>query len=282
MYVPNQSSRATGSAPHSSLPYINVHDRGSTVTVISLAGPLGYVVGIPYGFEFQALTKRLEFNFVFLRDVNNAFYQATPDGNPGGLDFFAETIRDLITSLGSNHNVALGCSMGGAAAIYFGTRCKLSQVIAFSPVFPVAAFGSPRSWVRQLFNVRSLLGSPGGYATNISLAYVARRLYQNTAPYLDKRGIPSFTDGYFTGADVPNTTIYYGERSAVDREHSLILANCPAVERIPLPTWEHNTAGYLKRRGKLVDAVLGPIETNLGTGPNNEEKPVRGMRRKPR
>ena len=301
-YVPSQSSRATGSVPHSSAPYIEVDDRGSAVTLISIAGPLGGVggvlggiavgqgqpsasiVGCTYGFEFhQTLRKSgADFNLVFLRDVHNAFYHATPDGNPGGLDFFADTIRDVITSLGSTHNVALGCSMGGASALYFGARCKLSQVIAFSPIFPLVEFDSHRSWTRQLVNVRSLFGCPGGYAMNIALACVVRQLYRNTALYLDQGGIPSFTEEYFTGGDVPDATIYYGDGCAVDREHSLILADCPTVERIPVPTWEHNTAGYLKRRGKLVDAIFGPIERNLSIGLDSEEEPVRPMRQKPR
>ncbi len=100
MHRQSASSRVRGTAPRSALPYIDVHDRGSDLTVVSLAGPLGRVAGMPYGFEFKSLTKRTEFNLVFLRDVHKAFYQSTPDGKPGGLDFFADTISDAVASLG--------------------------------------------------------------------------------------------------------------------------------------------------------------------------------------
>ena len=36
-----------------------------------------------------------------------------------------------------------------------------------------------------------------------------------------------------------------------------------AVHYVALPTWEHNTAGYLKRRGRLTSAIFFPIQSRL-------------------
>ena len=150
--------------------------------------------------------------------------------------------------------------MGGSAALYLAARCKLSQVVAFSPVFPLAEFSGPLSWARRIFHLPSLLGSPGGYATNISLAYVTRRLYRNAVSYVGKAGVTCLAEPYFSGGDLPEVTIYYGTGCPMDGEHSPLLADCPNVEMIPLRTWDHNTAGFFKRRGKLVAAIFEPID----------------------
>ena len=82
---------------------VRVEDVGADTTIFSFssAGFL-HAGGMPT-YAFTTLFQRQEkaFNLVFLRDVHRTAYHLSPAGEPDGLDFHEQLIRDTMANLGA-------------------------------------------------------------------------------------------------------------------------------------------------------------------------------------
>jgi hypothetical protein len=101
-------------------------------TTLFIFGGIHAGLGVPV-FEFFNTLNKININKVFFRDFNQAWYYLGLKDIGDNIGAIENFIRKLIDKFGSTHNITLGNSMGGYAAIYFGTKLNLDKVISFSP-----------------------------------------------------------------------------------------------------------------------------------------------------
>jgi len=95
-------------------------------------GGIAGEIGIP-PFEFYRASKIIDSSKVFLRDINQSWYQR---GLPTiGDDAYAigEYLRNTIIKSGASDVYFVGNSMGGFAALLFCSMLQRGKVIAFAP-----------------------------------------------------------------------------------------------------------------------------------------------------
>lgn len=238
-----------------------VEDNGAPVTVFSFASSALLFAGQPT-FEFRGYLKSCggEINRVFFRDINRLAYHVTPIGRPGGLDYYENEVRRLMNSLGGRTNIAIGDSSGGSAALYFGARCGMDKVIAFSPPFPLRCWIGPLSHIRSLLDWKLLLASPYDYW---EVAFIGLTSVMFTFDLVMKVGIASVFDPIKTYKDAkprPKATVFYGAECRPDRSVALLLSDAPEVTLRPVPTGRHNIGLVLAKKGELGPAILREIE----------------------
>lgn len=243
--------------------HVLVEDRGSDVTVFCFAGLAVMFAGLPT-FEFRRILNEhgRDFNLVFFRDVQRSAYHLTPDGQPGGLQFYENEVRRLMKSLGSTYNVALGASAGGGAAFYFGTRCGMDQVVTFSPGFPGSVYTRPSMQLRTFLNVPRLLTQPAAYVelvlVTLGAVWVTRALRKKLDRYWN------VYETYQNSRETrPRATIFYGRRCGPDSLQARLMSGFPEVKLVPLPSARHNCASVLKRQGALGSAIVAEILEGL-------------------
>lgn len=255
--------------------YILVENGDADVTVFVFSGLDGLFGGGPR-FEFRSMFQRLKcaYNLVFVREVRGFSYHLSPYGTPDGLAFYEERLTEIRNRLGARHNVALGFSAGGAAAVYFGTRCGMQKVIAFSPAFPTAVYTAWRAQLCHYLNVWKLLSDPKAYTeltaiTNwgMLLEHRLKRVLENKAPW-DVAGT------YRSSEERPALTLVYGSRCRQDTLQAMALADVPGARLLPLDTGFHNVPGFLKGRGELGPLVVSEIEMLLADGPTIASIPL--------
>lgn len=99
--------------------------------LIAFGGRAGAMGILP--FEFFRVTQELDVNKVFLRDLNQIWYQAGLKGHTTGIDDTAELLRQTIESISPSRVIVVGNSMGGYAALLFGILLAADSVHAFVP-----------------------------------------------------------------------------------------------------------------------------------------------------
>ena len=238
--------------------YVQVDDRNSNVTLFTFAGAAG-LFGMTPIFEFRRLLSERggDYNLVFFRDLHSLCYHLDPQGNPNGLEFFANEIHHLIARLGSSYNVAIGNSAGAGAALYFGARCHLDQVIAFGAFLPEREDLKTR-W-RAIADYRLLFQSPIAYTMGISGVNVHRKLRRSVGP----QGIWPIVEMWQAETPLPKAVMYYGEGCEGDRLTAQQFCDTGHVECVALPTKSHGAARYLKSRGQLGSVIINHIHKGL-------------------
>jgi len=90
------------------------------------------------GFEWDNLLKykfgHLNFNTLFVGDVNNSWWHTNYEGLDGyGPHTLVNFLNEKIKECGATKTLYLGVSMGGYGAILFGCLTNATQVMSFSP-----------------------------------------------------------------------------------------------------------------------------------------------------
>ena len=240
--------------------YVEVIDRGSDVTIFTFAGLAVLFAGLP-GYEFRRLLQSPgeDHNLVLFRDIRRSCYHLRPDGKLAGLEFYEAEVRRIIESLGSTHNVGVGVSVGGSAALYFGARCGFEQVIAFSPGYPLTVYCSWWNRLRTVISPWRLLRSPKAYAELILVTIGSTWSYNLLCKTVGREAIWPVLEEFRNGDPRPQTTVYYGRGCRPDAQQAALMADIPGVDCIPLPTLYHNCAGFLKDQGKLGSTIVGHV-----------------------
>ena len=246
--------------------YFRIENRGADVTLVIFSGMDVLFAGEPR-FEMRKQLAGLghNANLVFVRDLRRLAYHVAPDGQPNGLEYYTRKLREIMDRLGAKHHVALGASGGGSAAFYFGARCGMDHVIAFSPAFPFTVWTGWGPQLRALADVKKLLTHPLEYMEVLLVALSA-----NLISHLAHKHIPADevwdVPGAFENANGgrPKGTIFYGERCGPDAQQaSLVRSRLPEIKLVPVPTGRHNCPGYLKERGRLAPALHEEIRSVL-------------------
>jgi len=241
--------------------YMMVEPRGSDVTIFCFSGMAMRLGGVPV-FEFRKLLEKhgKDYNVVFFRDVHNVAFHLTPDGEPGGRDFYEAKIRELMVSLGAKYNVTMGASGGASAAIYYATRCRMDRAIAFSPAFPLSNWVSPGARWRIYLDFKKLVMHPYDYFEVLLVALAVRIL---DIDMRERVGIENVWDivGEYERSPAPRppVAIVHGKDCRPDGRIAATMAQFPEVELCPLPTGCHGGPAYLKRRGQLAPLVLEQV-----------------------
>jgi hypothetical protein len=108
------------------------YKEGRRPLLVSFSGMAHQRKGLP-PFEFRRIARDLPVNLLRLRDNHQLWFQA---GIPGVSANPAETARFIqsqIYAINPTRLVAVGSSMGGYAALLFGTLLGFDEVHAFSP-----------------------------------------------------------------------------------------------------------------------------------------------------
>lgn len=99
---------------------------------IFFGGINGKIGGIP-PFEFYQTSKLLNASKIFLRDLDQAWYQTGLPGLTKNCFETKELILKKILEIQPKDTIFVGNSMGGFAAILFGVLIGKGRVVAFSP-----------------------------------------------------------------------------------------------------------------------------------------------------
>ncbi len=89
-------------------------------------------IGIPT-FEFFNSLSDINCDKVFIRDFNQAWYQLGVDDEINSWNELKNILEKLIEDNKYKNVLFLGNSMGGYAAMMFGTMLQVNQVVAFAP-----------------------------------------------------------------------------------------------------------------------------------------------------
>lgn len=198
--------------------------------MIACGGIAGRLVIPPY--EFFNLTRDLAVNRIYLRDLHQAWYHEGLPGISTGIDDTAAYLRREAARMDAGRVVVFGNSMGGYAAILFGTLIGADAVHAFSPHTVLSDTRHVRSTGR--------------------LARLHRR---SAATYFDLDEV--------LGRHRPQGEIhlYFTLANPLDRFHARRIGSHPAVTLHPFPGRTHNLIKELRDSGRLreiVEASLGP------------------------
>jgi hypothetical protein len=88
---------------------------------------------VPPPFEFLAASSRLHVRRLFLRDVQNVWYQHGIAGLGNSVDVAAASLRAIAGEHGTKRLTAIGYSAGAYAALQFGTLLGADRVLALEP-----------------------------------------------------------------------------------------------------------------------------------------------------
>lgn len=240
---------------------IVVEDRGADTTLFCFSGLAVLVAGLCSS-EFSKLLSAAgerRFNFVFVRDFRRSAYHVAPDGTVNGLEFYERKVRELLAGLGTRCNVALGDSVGGSAAFYFGARCGMDKIIGFSPAFPETVFTAPGAQVRTYLNIKQAVTEPSAYIETVLVTISAYWILRQVRRLLDGRPRWDVMQTYRTQPRRPAATVFYGARCGPDAYQASLLSDLPEVKLVPLPTGHHDCPAYLRHRGELAKAILDEV-----------------------
>jgi pimeloyl-ACP methyl ester carboxylesterase len=249
--------------------FMDIEDRGAGVTIFAFAGLDVLYAGFAR-YEFRGVLHRLgiDANLVFVRDVQRMAYQLRPDGSVGGPAFYADELVRVKETLGARRNIAIGSSIGGAAAFAFGAQCGMDEVVMFGAFFNLEGFTAPSMLARTVFNFRQLAMEPRAYVELLVVTLAGRWARKAIIQRLGEENLSKPLDIYQQAVTKPAVTLFYGIGSWPDTSQAKLIEGYPKTRLVPLPTGRHNTPSFLKQRGTL-EATLAEALLN----PPNEGKP---------
>ena len=207
-------------------------DQPPATLLIAFGGLASRLDGIP-PFEFLSALSDTAARRVFVRDLNQSWYQEGVRGVSSTLATTTAALRALVAESGARRVVTLGVSAGGFAAIYFGCQLDADFVLAFGPqTFTsrrLRRWHRDRRWVEEIARIDTL--DPATTCRDLRPVVAAREVEGRTP-----------------------IEIHYGRRSRVDRAHARRLRRFADVTLIEHDAG-HNPAKALKDAGEL-DAVL--------------------------
>ena len=193
--------------------------------LIVFGGGQGFVAITP--FEFLNITRDIPTKKIFLRDFAVAWYQKGLPGIAPDIDGVAAYLRDIIKKHSIRRVVTVGNSMGGYAALLFGTLIEADAVIAIAP----QSFISPWKTILALdYRWRRFLPA-------------ALRAVTNRA-YLDIRNV--IRDRTRKGL----YRVYYSATAFHDKMHALNLRGT-GVELVRYEEGGHKLVKHLRDSGEL-------------------------------
>ena len=205
---------------------------GSRHLFVTLGGHWGGF-GMP-PFEFARILAGLGVSRVAVRDTRQLWYQGGIPEVPGGLAGLAGHLRERIANAGADRTTLIGNSMGAYAALVLGPLVGADRVLAFSPL----TFLSLR---------QRIVHRDRRWGRTIS----AGRKHPDADPAL--WDVARMWDR--AGGALPDTRIYYGTSTRLDRLHAERLRRFGNVRLFGSDGQGHDVIRHLRATGDL-DEVL--------------------------
>jgi hypothetical protein len=198
--------------------------RGAEVAIVAFGG-MAQALGMP-PFEFFGQLRSIPAHRVFVRDHEQCWYHRGVAGISHDLASTTLALEETLASLAPRRVVCVGTSAGGYAALLFGYRLGVDEVLAFGPQVAIskefrAAIGDER-WTQEIAHLPDR-------AESHEARDLARVLIEPTGT---------------------THRLYVGKRELLDVAHGRHLAGAPGVVLRELDA-SHNTAGHLRRTGAL-------------------------------
>jgi hypothetical protein len=108
----------------------SLSDTGAPL-LVAFGGIAGKVGILP--FEFFNLTKDIRANKIFIRDLQQVWYQQGLPGVAKDIEGIAGFLAERMEEVTPSRTVLVGNSMGGFAAIVIGILLNVDRVLAFAP-----------------------------------------------------------------------------------------------------------------------------------------------------
>jgi|25_taG_2_1085351.scaffolds.fasta_scaffold00117_22 hypothetical protein len=193
-------------------------ERNGSENLLIAFGGLKLGIGIPK-FEFYNSISGIDCDKIFLRDFNQAWYHKGVTRKINSIESVKEFLQEKIL-LGKYQSVCLvGNSMGGFAAILFGTLLGVDNVICFSPQ---TFLNRGRRW---------FIGEKR-WQKELELIYNDKRITQKI---FDLKTVLSANDC------IPFIQIFFSVHCKLDAIHAKRLEKYKNVILHPLNYTDHNT-----------------------------------------
>lgn len=214
---------------------VEVHRTGSSVLLVSFGG-IRAGTGLP-GFEFRRMLSAHPCDQVFVRDLEQAWYQRGSRPEARSVPELAGWLRRFIEDGGYTRVVFVGNSMGGYAAILFGAMLDVDHALAIAPQTFVQwrrriLYRDPR-WRRQVLRLH--------------LATRSHRRYRDLVATLRHHRPQRLS-----------VEVHYAPNDLLDRVHATYLAERWPIDLREHPNGGHQVVKHLRDTGEL-DAILGRV-----------------------
>jgi hypothetical protein len=204
--------------------FVDATEVGGSAVLVAFGG-LSFRGGPP-PFEFVNLFSESPIGKVFVRDLDQCFYQRGVRGLGRSINEVAVSLEELLA--GRNRRVFVGASAGGYAALIFGSMLRVDHVVAMSP----QTFLGGR--LRRLHNDRR-------FAMRIQAAqhHALSRRDLDVKHAMRRRGGKS------------QFHVYYPNRHVLDSRHATRLRRLPGVDLQPRDSAEHTFVRDMRDDGSL-------------------------------
>ncbi len=231
--------------------YLDVEDNGADTTIVAFAGMAILYAAMPK-FEFRKLLQEAggHCNFVFVRDLYRSSYRLAPDGSGDGIAFYERAVTRALAQLGAIHNIAIGMSGGGEAAIRISGAAPIHHVIVFNPAFPLEAYGSLRNVLHAVLNFRTLACEPGAYIEVLFVTLGSYFLWKRNSRLFGREDLERPLQDYLRRA--APATLVYSEHCRTDARQAFSLKDIPSIALVPVRSRRHNCLADMKKEGQVV------------------------------
>lgn len=100
--------------------------------IITFGGISGGIHGPLFEFK-KFLSKNIDCHVIFIRDTNQSWYHKGVIGLGENINEVKNNIREIINKINYSMIITIGGSMGGYAALLFGSLLPVNGIIAFGP-----------------------------------------------------------------------------------------------------------------------------------------------------
>lgn len=192
-------------------------------------------------FEFFNSSRIINENKIFIRDLNQCYYQAGLAGISTDINSTADYLKNEIAQIDHENLYFIGNCAGGFAAIMFSALLGCGETIAFAPLTFIDPINRIR--FRDFRNTRKKINTYIRTFTKRKI-YDLKTLLKTTSP-MER-----------------NIQIFVGSNYRVDYVHSARLANIHGVTIHEIKTNVHSVVKVLRDQGKLAQILEGSYQEN--------------------
>ncbi len=205
-------------------------EQSNSDSLLVIFGGIKQGVGLPI-FEFRNILKTIKCDKVFVRDQSQTWYHNGLDSQISNLTMVKDFLKNIISYKNYKRVIFLGNSMGGYAAILFGSLLGVTSVVAFSPQSFVGRitryYHKDKRWQGQ---ISKMYKKNRGQKRYYDLKFVLNMTKKNPVP----------------------VHIYYSTNHRLDKIHSERLDSFENVVLHPYETDHHNLVRELRDRNILI------------------------------
>lgn len=196
-------------------------------------GGIQQALGFPV-FEFFNSISDIPCDKIFLRDFHQQWYQKGVDTELNHIDKITTYLKNIIAENDYDKICFLGNSMGGYAAILFGSILNVDTVMAFAPQSYIDRFNrfinSDKRWLKEISQVHNNKNKERKY-------FDLKRHLSKVPPYKTK------------------IHIYYSPKYDLDKKHAERLKRKKNIVLHPIQKGGHSVVKTVRDSGDLKLAI---------------------------